>query len=156
MGPPMFGGFLLGLIALQFPHVIGLGDESIHDAMGQLFPLWLLLALIVVKLLGTCISFAFGFSGGMFGPALFLGAMLGSAVASMGTVISCVIGAPLATILIAFELTSSYSLTTAVMVAVVVAGMVTRRFHPLSYFELQLEQRGVDLRIGREVRILQS
>ena len=173
---PMFGGFLLGLMALQFPQVIGLGDEAIHDAIGQLFPLWLLLALIAVKLLGTCISFAFGFSGGVFGPALFLGAMLGSAagntivlfmpdlmsppaiyaVAGMGAVISCVIGAPLATILIAFELTSSYSLTTAVMVAVVVAGMVTRRFHPRSYFEFQLEQRGVDLRIGREVRILQS
>jgi len=173
---PMIGGFVLGLIALQFPHVIGLGDEAIHDAMGQLFPLWLLLALIVVKLLGTCISFAFGFSGGVFGPALFLGAMLGSAtgniiaifmpelisppaiyaLAGMGAVISCVIGAPLATILIAFELTSSYSLTTAVMVAVVVAGMVTRRFHPRSYFEFQLEQRGVDLSLGREVRIMKS
>jgi len=74
----------------------------------------------------------------------------------MGAVISCVIGAPLATILIAFELTSSYSLTTAVMVAVVVAGMVTRRFHPRSYFEFQLEQRGVDLSLGREVRIMKS
>lgn len=173
---PMIGGFILGLLALAFPQIIGLGDEAIHDAFGQLFPLWLLLALVVIKLIATSVSFAFGFGGGVFGPALFLGAMLGSAfgniltlvmpdaisppaiyaVAGMSAVISCVIGAPLATILIAFELTTSYSLTTAVMLAVVLASMVSHRFFPYSYFNFQLQQRGIDVSVGREVGILKS
>lgn len=173
---PMVGGLLLGLVALQFPHVVGLGDEAIHDALGQLFPVGLLLALLAAKLVATSLSLGFGFSGGVFGPALFLGAMMGSAfgnillmmapdlvsppsiyaVAGMGAVISCVIGAPIATILIAFELTSSYSLTTGVMLAVVFAGMTSHILFPYSYFRFQLSKRGVDLNVGREVQILRS
>ncbi len=173
---PMIGGLLLGLIAIRLPHVLGLGDEAIHDALGQLFPVGLLLLLMVAKLVATSLSVGFGFSGGVFGPALFLGAMLGSAVgnvlfalfpewvsspsiyavAGMGSVISCVIGAPIATILIAFELTSSYALTTAVMLAVVFAGMTTRRLYPQSYFNLQLMRQGVDIEVAREVEIMRS
>ena len=78
------------------------------------------------------------------------------AVAGMGAVISCVIGAPIATILIAFELTSSYSVTTAVMLAVVFAGITTRRLFPYSYFKLQLRRRGVDVDTGRETQILRG
>jgi CIC family chloride channel protein len=112
----------------------------------------------------------------VFGPALFLGTMLGSAlgqslegihpeltssvavygVAGMGAVISCVIGAPLATILIVFELTGSYALTTAVMIAVVVSHMTVSRLFPFSWFTLQLARRGVDVHSGREVRIMRS
>ena len=173
---PMIGGFLLGLMALKVPHVIGIGDEAIDDTLGQLFPLGLLLVLLGAKLLATSLSFEFGFSGGVFGPALFLGAMLGSAfggmlvgiapdsfsapsiyaVAGMGAVISCVIGAPIATILIAFELTSSYSLTTAVMLSVVFAGITTRGLFPYSFFKLQLRQREVDVDSGRETQILRG
>jgi CIC family chloride channel protein len=173
---PMIGGLLVGLLAIQFPQVIGLGEGTIADALRQLFPLWLMVALVVVKMLATSASFAFGFSGGVFAPALFLGAMMGGAlgsalgdllplgfssppvylVAGMGAVLSCVIGAPLATIILVFELTRDYSLTTAVMVAVVSASMVSRRLFGRSYFVAQLEQRGVDLRAGREVHILRS
>lgn len=173
---PMIGGLALGFLALEVPHVIGLGDEAIHDALAALFPMSLLLVLLVAKLVATSLSFGFGFSGGVFGPALFLGAMMGSAfggmllgiapdtisspsiyaVAGMGAVISCVIGAPIATILIAFELTSSYSLTTAVMLSVVFAGITTRRLYPLSYFKLQLAQREIDVDVGRESQLLRG
>ena len=172
----MIGGLVLGVMALEVPHVLGLGEETIHDALALLFPMSLLLVLLVAKLVATSLSFGFGFSGGVFGPALFLGAMMGGAfggmllgiapdtisspsiyaVAGMGAVISCVIGAPIATILIAFELTSSYSLTTAVMLSVVFAGITARRLYPLSYFRLQLAERDVDVEVGRETQILRG
>ena len=173
---PMFAGAVLGVIALQFPHVLGLGFQVIRDTLGGLLPLGLLCVLVAAKLLATALSLGFGFSGGVFGPALFLGATLGGAlgnvvvmlfpgmvssasvyaVAAMGAVISCVIGAPVTTILIAFELTGSYSLTTAVMLAVVCAGITTRLVFPFSYFRYQLRSRGVDPDEGREVQILRA
>ena len=162
--------------ATYYPQVLGLGDEAIHDAIGQLFTLPLLLALIVAKLVAACLCRAFGFPGGVFGPALFLGVMLGSAlghalqiidptlvsslpiyaVAGMGAVVSCVIGAPITTILIVFELTASYALTSAVMIAVVCAHLTIGRIYPLSWFNMQLRRRGVDLYEGRAVRIMRQ
>ena len=170
------GGALVGFVALLYPQVLGLGDEAIHDAVAQLFPLPLLITLLVAKLVLACACRGLSLPGGVFAPALFLGAMLGSAVgqaihwldpslvgsipvytvAGMGAVVSCVIGSPIATILIVFELTNSYSLTTAVMIAVVVAAIVTGRVFPYSWFNLQLAMRGVDVRVGREVRIMRS
>jgi CIC family chloride channel protein len=171
---PAIAGLVVGALATRYPQVLGLGDEAIHDAVGQLFSLPLLLTLLAAKLLTACLCRGFGFPGGVFGPALFLGAMLGSALgqalqwldpelvssvpiyaaAGMGAVISCVIGAPITTILIMFELTGSYALTTAVMIAVVLASVTASRLFPYSWFSLQLMRRGVDMRAGREVRIM--
>ena len=172
---PAIAGLAVGAVATRYPQILGLGDEAIHDAIGQLFPLPLLLALVAAKLAAACLCRGFGFPGGVFGPALFLGVMLGSAlgqslqlinpalvsslpiyaVAGMGAVASCVIGAPITTILIVFELTGSYALTSAVMIAVVCAHLTTSRVYPPSWFNLQLLQRGVDLYLGRAVRIMQ-
>ena len=171
---PAIAGLAVGALATRYPQVLGLGDEAIHDAIGQLFALPLLLVLVVAKLLAACLCRGFGFPGGVFGPALFLGVMLGSAlgqslqlvdpalvsslpiyaVAGMGAVVSCVIGAPITTILIVFELTASYALTSAVMIAVVCAHLTTSRVYPPSWFNLQLLRRGVDLYLGRAVRIM--
>ena len=173
---PALAGLAVGALATRYPQVLGLGDEAIHDAIEQLFTLELLVTLLLAKLAAACLCRGFGFPGGVFGPALFLGAMLGSAlgqalrlidpglissvpiyaVAGMGAVISCVIGAPITTILIVFELTGSYALTTAVMIAVVVASMTVSRVFPYSWFNLQLLRRGVDVGLAREVRILRA
>lgn len=173
---PMLGGLLLGVIGIQFPQILGLGEHAIDDAFNQVFPVGMLLLLVAAKLMATTISLGFGFSGGVFGPALFLGAMLGDALgqlvaqlmpglvaepsiyalAGMGAVISCVIGAPLTTILIVFELTSNYAITTAVMLTVVFGTMLSSRFFTGSFFRFQLEQRGVDVSSGREVTILRG
>jgi CIC family chloride channel protein len=172
---PAVAGLAVGALATHYPQVLGLGDEAIHDAIAQLFTLPLLLALMLAKLLAACVCRGFGMPGGVFGPALFLGVMLGSAlgqslqwvdpslvsslpiyaVAGMGAVTSCVIGAPITTILIVFELTASYALTSAVMIAVVCAHLTVNRLYPLSWFHLLLMQRGVDLYKGRTVRIMQ-
>ena len=156
------GGMLLGGIVLIFPQTFGLGEQLIRDALRLEITGGVLVLLVLAKLLATSISFAAGFSGGVFGPALFLGAMLGTAfglgvgewietasspavygVVGMGAVISRVIGAPITTILIVFELTGNYSLMTAVMASVVAGGAVARQIFPQSYFYHQLAMRGI-------------
>jgi len=173
---PAVAGLLLGLLAIRFPQIIGLGEGAIHDTIIQSQALSFLLMLLVAKLVVSCACVGFGMPGGVFGPAMFLGAVLGSAfgqglelldpglvssvplyaVAGMGAVISCVIGAPITTILIVFELTGSYTLTTAVMIAVVTAAMTTSRFFPYSWYNLKLLRRGVDVRVGREITHLKK
>ncbi len=173
---PMVGGVLIGMIAIVFPQILGLGNESINAAINGIFPLWLLLALIPMKILATSICVSFGFGGGIFGPSLFLGAMLGGAtgtifnellpgvvshtqiyiVVGMAALISRVIGAPITTILLVFEMTNSYSVTTAVMIGAVVANITSYRFFAPSFFHQQLYLRGVDPDEGREVELLKS
>ena len=166
-GPPIIralcGGALLGIVIVIFPETFGLGERVIQDALSLEITIGILLLLVFAKLLATSVSFAAGFSGGVFGPALFIGAMMGTAiglgvheftdaasspavygVAGMGAVISRVIGSPIATILLVFELTGSYTLMTAVMVSVVVGGTVTGSFFNHSYFHFQLRARGVN------------
>ncbi len=159
----LLGGLFLGAIVVIFPQTFGLGEQVIRDALMLELTAGYMLALVLAKLLATSVSFAAGFAGGVFGPALYLGTMMGMVIglgvhefsdtvsspavygiAGMGAVISRVIGAPIATILIIFELTGSYSLTTAVMVSVVVGGTVTRDFFNQSYFYHQLRERGIE------------
>ncbi len=169
----ILGGMLLGCIIVVFPQTFGLGEQVIRDALHLQISAGVLVMLILAKLLATSVSFAAGFSGGVFGPALFLGAMMGTAfgigvqeltglttlpavygVVGMGAVISRVIGAPIATILIVFELTGNYSLMTAVMVSVVVGGTVTRELFNRSYFYHQLRFCGMEPETSQIQQIL--
>ena len=75
------------------------------------------------------------------------------ALAGMGACISS--SAPIATILIVFELNQNYSVATAVMVAVVISNLVTNKYFARSYFLFQVQAAGFDINAGREVLILQ-
>lgn len=166
-GPPVvraiLGGMLLGAIIVAYPQTFGLGEQVVRDALMLELTVGVLLVLVFAKLLATSVSFAAGFAGGVFGPALFIGTMMGTAigmgvnalgivtsspavygVAGMGAVISRVVGSPLATILIVFELTANFYLMTAVMVSVVVANTVTQALFNRSYFYQQLRERGIE------------
>jgi len=173
---PMLAGLLLGLVALEAPEVMGMGTETLRFATIEgAFTLPELAALTVLKLLATVLCLGFGFAGGVFSPALLIGILYGAlsgmvfaellpfalsevvvyAICGMMAVTSPVIGAPLTTILIVFELTRSYDLTVAAMVAVVVANLVAFRLFGRSLFDVQLRNRGVDLSAGREKAILE-
>lgn len=162
---PALGGLGCGALAAGFPEVIGVGYETTELALGGSFDLPLLLVLIVVKTLATVLCLGFGFSGGVFSPSLCIGALAGAAfgivaaaavpavganpdtygIVGMGAVAAAVLGAPISTILIVFELTGDFSVTVAVMIAVAVASLICRRVVGGSYFTLQLADRGVDL-----------
>ncbi len=170
----MVGGLLVGLIALVFPQVLGVGYGTTDAALKELLPLALVIALVAAKTAAVAISIGSGFGGGVFSPSLFLGAMVGAGfgmiatsvfpelssghgaytLVGMGAVAGAVLGAPISSILIIFELTGDYAVTMAVMVAVVIASVITQQVHGRSFFTWQLEQRGLNLSGGREAGLL--
>ena len=173
---PAIGGLIIGILALGFPQILSVGYEATSNALNGNYGLWLLLSLIVLKIGATSISMASGFGGGIFSPSLFIGAMAGGAaglilgmispdlasdpglyaVIGMGAVASSVLGAPISTTLIVFEITGGYSITIAVMIASAVSSLVSSIFYKNSAFFNQLSNRGIHLEGGRATYLLKS
>lgn len=173
---PGLAGLMVGAIAIAFPQVLGIGYGTVEIALRDVLSWETLAILLAAKLLATCLSLGFGFGGGVFSPALVLGALLGGAygdiatriggvlssgadayaILGMGAVAAAVLGAPISTTLIIFEMTGDYALTLGVMLAVVVATVVTRQLAGGSFFDVQLAARGLDIRSGMEAALLRS
>jgi CIC family chloride channel protein len=173
---PAAAGLAVGLIALVFPQVLGVGYEATDTALRGQYALWMLFALLIAKTAATAISLGWGFGGGVFSPSLFLGAMLGGVfgmlatgifphlssghaaytIVGMGAVAGSVLGAPISTILMVFELTGDYQLTIGVMIATVIASLITQQAFGFSFFTWQLDRRGLNLRKGREQGLLHA
>ncbi|MTI19165.1 chloride channel protein [Rhodobacteraceae bacterium RKSG542] len=165
---PMLGGLLVGLIALAYPEVLGVGYASTDNALKANLSLSLMLALLIAKTAATAITLASRFGGGVFSPSLYLGAMAGGsfgliaaqvfpelassyglyAILGMGAVAAAVLGAPFSTTMIVFELTGGYTLSIALLMTVSIATGLTQAIHGRSYFHWQLEMRGVMLQDG--------
>lgn len=174
---PAIAGLTVGLVALWIPEVLGIGQETLRFATIEgAFGIGELGLIIVAKLVLTAMCVGFGFVGGVFSPALLIGILFGAfyglvlpyvapvphsglvvyAICGMMALASSVIGAPLTTILIVFELTRSYDLTIAAMVSVVFANLISYRVIGRSLFDLQLRARGFDLSLGRDKAILET
>jgi CIC family chloride channel protein len=173
---PAIAGLILGAVALEFPHILGVGYETTDAAIAEQFPLRMLAILLVLKLAATSLCLGAGFGGGVFSPSLVMGALAGGliggiatliapelssgpgayTIVGMGAVAGAVLGAPISTILIIFELTSSFTLTIAVMVGVVIASVITQSVVGRSFFTIQLERRGIRIDGGRETSLLES
>ncbi len=171
---PASGGFALGLIALVFPQIIGVGYEATDSALKEEYDLTLLLSLIVVKTIATGITAGSRIGGGFFSPSLFVGAMTGGAfgiiaasvfpeisasnglyaILGMTAVSASVLGAPISTILIVFELTGDYEISIAVMVTVGITTLITKQLIDRSIFQMQLAMRNVDLSENKALRYL--
>ncbi|NBB70324.1 MAG: chloride ion channel [Alphaproteobacteria bacterium] len=172
---PAAAGLVLGLVALELPEVLGIGKETLRFATIEgAFTMPELAVLVTAKLTLTALCVGFGFVGGVFSPALLIGILFGAlfgmgvaealpaaqsgvvpyAICGMMAVTSPVIGAPLTTILIVFELTRNYDLTIAAMVAVVFSNLVAYRLFGRSLFDVQLRGRSFDLSLGRDKAIL--
>ena len=160
---PVIGGLLVGAIAVFFPDVLGVGYETTDGALKAALPISLMLALLVAKTAATAITLASRFGGGIFSPALYLGAMTGGAfgliaasvfpdmasseglyaIIGMGAVAAAVLGAPISTTVIVFELTGGYALTIALLFTVSIAVGISHAVSGRSYFHWQLESRGL-------------
>ena len=173
---PMLAGALLGIAAIGMPDILGIGKETLRFAViDHAYSSGELALLLVAKILATALCIGFGFAGGVFSPALLTGILFGAlagngaelalgevrsdiaiyAICGMVAVASAVIGAPLTTILIVFELTRNYDLATAAMVSVVFSNLVSYRIFGRSLFDVQLRMRGFDLSAGRDKVILE-
>ncbi len=168
---PACAGLAVGVTALWLPDVMGVGSEALRFATIEgAFQTWELALLVAAKIVLTALCIGFGFAGGVFSPALLIGILFGAlcwmlvdatgvvatsgivayAICGMMAVTSAVIGAPLTTILIVFELTRNYDLTIAAMVAVVFSNLVSYRVFGRSLFDVQLAGMGIDLSQGRD------
>ncbi len=165
---PIIAGFCCGLCGMVFSEVLGLGTEVLMSVITTEKILSYLITLLICKLILTSICIGFGFFGGTFSPALFLGGVIGAivfqlpftsgnpdllsvlAVSGMASVSSSVIGAPITAIILVLELTGSYEYAIAATFPIVVCSFITSRTFGNSLFDKQLTIRGVAITKGRE------
>jgi chloride channel protein, CIC family len=173
---PIMGGLFIGLIALRFPHILGVGYETIDLALAGKMAGELLMALVLLKLVATCTTLAAGGSGGIFAPSLFLGAMTGGfvgtvvhlllpsvtagsgayATVGMGAVVAAATHAPLTAIIIIFEMTGDYKIIPPLMISCVIATVLSLRLDRSSIYTKKLERRGIDLFKPLEMNVLKK
>ncbi|MEM1306772.1 MAG: chloride channel protein, partial [Pseudomonadota bacterium] len=171
---PAVGGLVIGVIAVFLPEILGVGYGATDQALQRDLPLWLLLTLIVAKTVATAVTLASRFGGGIFSPALYLGAMTGGAFGAiaagafpelassqslyvllgMGGVAAAVLGAPLSTTMIVFELTGGAEMTIALLLTVSISNGLTMAALGQSFFHWQLTRRGLSLQDGPHREIM--
>ncbi|MSU90555.1 chloride channel protein [Rhodobacteraceae bacterium 2CG4] len=165
---PAIAGALLGGIAVFFPHIIGVGYETTSRALTGGLDLRQVLLFAAVKVVAVSITVAGRMGGGVFSPSLMLGALTGLgfgyvatsifpaisgtvslyALAGTGAVAASVLGAPISTTLIIFEMTGDWQAGLAVMVAVSLSSALSTRLVAHSYFLTVIERHGRRLAAG--------
>jgi len=173
---PPIGGVLVGLIGAFYPEVFGVGYEAVTNALNGEYTIILLLVLVFVKCAATTVTLSCRFGGGVFSPGLVIGAFAGAAYGAMlgqlfpeataspvyyamigmGAVSGAILGAPISTTLVVFELTGEYGITISLMVAVAIATLITQSLSGRSFFHWQLSRRGYDLSEGPQGVILKT
>ena len=172
---PAIAGALVGAIAIVSPHVIGIGYEVTTLALtGQLL-LREAIVIAVLKVVAVSITLGGRMGGGVFSPALVVGSLTGLAfgliatalipaysgsattyaLAGLGAVSASVLGAPVSTTLIVFELTGDWQTAIAVLAAISTASAVASRYVKRSFFLEQLARRDVRIAQGPQEYLLQ-
>ncbi|MGB0494508.1 MAG: chloride channel protein, partial [Paracoccaceae bacterium] len=169
----VFLRYAIAIIALSaighfVPEVMGLGTGTVLGAVSGEYVLYFALIILIGKIVATSVSLGFGFFGGVFSPALLVGASAGAVVAElfvvvgflekfepalvvsgMAAVTGAVIGAPLCMVVIVMELTSSYIYALASLVGLTLSVSLSHILFGASYFDRQLGARGIDISTGR-------
>lgn len=177
---PIIGGAIVGIVALQFPQILGIGYGTVQATLQDVeLSLQLLVALLIVKMIMTAISVGSGFVGGIFAPSMFLGAALGSAYAKilaliapnigtymaappayamvgMAAVLAASVRAPLTSILLLFELTRDYRIVLPLMAAVGLSFWLIDQMLPNTTSNSNLQQIGLSELKDERAEILQQ
>ncbi len=171
---PAVAGGLLGLLAIWWPHIIGVGYETTSAALTGELLLHEAVVFVILKVIAVAITMGGRMGGGVFSPSLMVGALTGLAfgiiatsvfpnvsgegtlyaLAGMGAVAAAVLGAPISTTLIVFELTGDWQTGLAVMVSVSLSTALSTRLVDRSFFLTQLERRNVHLAAGPQAYLL--
>ncbi len=170
------GGLAVGAVGLAFPHLFGVGYETMDALLqGQQVALGLLLALMVLKPLLTATTLGAGGSGGVFAPSLFIGSMLGGAfgqsmnhllpglvapapayaLVGMGGVLAGAVHCPITAILLLFEMTGDYRIILPIMLCAAVSTLVSQRLSRGSVYTERLTRRGIHLHLGRDLNVME-
>jgi CIC family chloride channel protein len=162
---PVVGGVVVGAMGWFVPQVLGVGYEHVGAALNGGMALRLMLLLLVLKLFAVTTSYASGNAGGIFGPSLFLGAMLGGAIGTvahnvfpnhvatagayalvgMGTAFAGIIRAPMTSVVMIFEITRDYAVIVPLMISNLVSFFISSRLQKQSIYESLARQDGIHL-----------
>lgn len=173
---PALGGLLVGAIGSQLPYVFGSGYGTINAALEGQLGIGVLALLLLAKLAATSITLGSGATGGVFAPALFLGAVGGGAfggavhaafpdasassgayaLVGMGAVLSATSHAPITAIIMIFELTQTITIIPPLMTACVIATLVASTLRRDSIYTRALVERGVDLLAEMDPNVLRA
>jgi CIC family chloride channel protein len=162
---PVAGGLLVGLMGWFVPQVLGVGYGYVGDALNGRMALNLMAALVVLKLLAVTTSYGSGNAGGIFGPSLFIGAMLGGVVGTiahrlfpfhtatpgayalvgMGALFAGIVRAPMTSVLMIFEMTQDYAVIVPLMISNLVSLFISSRLQRQPIYEALAIQDGIHL-----------
>jgi chloride channel protein, CIC family len=163
---PAIAGLLVGSIGfLGFPQVMGAGYDAMDQAMHGQYAWRILAILAVLKIVATTLSFVSGTPGGMFAPALFVGAMLGGAVGDveriffpqltgstgtyvlvgMGVLFAGFLRVPMTSVFMVLEVSGNYEIIVPVIVANTFSYVVSRSLQTIPIFDLLTRQDGLIL-----------
>ncbi len=161
------GGLITGLCAVSIPQIMGVSYEVVNDTLLGQLPLWLMLSILILKLLATAAGLGLGLPGGLIGPSLVLGAMVGGSVGltastlfpgemsshgfyamlGMGAMMGATLQAPLAALMALLELTANPNILLPGMLTVIVSGLISKELvGGKSVYLILLEARGLTFR----------
>ncbi|MGD0297163.1 MAG: chloride channel protein [Bryobacteraceae bacterium] len=173
---PVAGGLVVGLLGWFMPEVLGVGYDYVEQVLGGDFPLKTVALLAALKIVATATCYSSGNAGGIFGPSLFIGAMLGGAVGSvahwllphqtagpgayaligMGTAFAGIVRTPLTSVIMIFELTRDYSIIVPLMISNLISFFISYRLQREPIYEALALQEGVYLPTGESRRELEE
>jgi len=173
---PVIGGLVIGVTALFFPQIMGVGYDSINIALHGGMIWYIAFALIFVKIFATAFTLGSGGSGGIFAPSLFMGAMLGCffgtfvhdlfpsitaspgayALVAMGGLVAGTTRAPITAIIIVFELTNDYNIILPLMITCIISTILSSKLSRESIYTLKLLLRKINIKGGTEVNVMKS
>jgi chloride channel protein, CIC family len=162
---PLAGGLLVGIMGWFVPQILGVGYTYVGSALNGGMALKLMVLLLVLKFFAVTTSYASGNAGGIFGPALFLGAMLGGivgtvahnlspahvaapgvyALVGMGAAFAGIVRAPMTSVVMIFETTRDYAIIVPLMISNLVSFFISSRLQREPIYEVLARQDGIHL-----------
>ena len=162
---PVAGGVVVGAMGWFVPQVMGVGYSYVGNALNDQLAFKLMVLLLVLKLIAVAISYGSGNAGGIFGPSLFMGAMLGGAIGGvahhffpgyvatpgayalvgMGTAFAGIVRAPMTSVVMIFETTRDYAVIVPLMISNLVSYFISSRLQGEPIYEVLADQDGIHL-----------
>ena len=169
---PGVGGLTVGLLGWFYPQVLGVGYSVVDQALNGKLLVGAMAVLVCLKLVATATCYASGNAGGIFGPSLFIGAMMGGAVGGvahilapdytgsvgayalvgMGTAFAGIVRVPMTSVIMIFEITRDYSIIVPLMIANLISYFLSSKLQDEPIYEALQHQDGVHLPSGAKAR----
>ncbi len=162
---PAIGGLFVGLLGWFVPEVLGVGYDYVDRALGGEIPVKTVAMMALLKIIATPMCYSSGNAGGIFGPSLFIGAMIGAAtgglahsllpgltaapgayaLVGMGTAFAGIVRTPMTSVIMIFEMTRDYAIIVPLMISNMIAFVISRQLQPEPIYEALALQEGVYL-----------